>query len=139
MFGDFNVLPLPTLKRIIPVYHAYWNATKSGSDTTTMLVDKCATLHTPVKYTNCNSRMSGRNLMILLVLVHRLISKMVGKVVKYVVRLQNSTVLVAELISVWIALQGRRGFLRGFYIIFLCFCQMVQEEKIKFSTKHAFM
>ena len=39
MFSNTNVLPLPSLKRVIPQYHAKWNATKSGSDTTTKLMD----------------------------------------------------------------------------------------------------
>ena len=74
MFGDISKLPLPVVKRILPAYHAYWNATKSGSDTTTMLMDKCATLYTPVQYLNCNSRMTNRNIMFLFVLLHRLVS-----------------------------------------------------------------
>ena len=41
-----------------------------------MLVDKSATLYTPIQYTNCNSRMSGRIIMVMLVLVHRLLAVM---------------------------------------------------------------
>ena len=33
MFHDTSILPRPTLKRIIPATHAYWNSTKGGSDT----------------------------------------------------------------------------------------------------------
>ena len=72
MFDDASKLPLPSLARIIPIFHASWNAVKSGSDTTTMLVDKCASLKSPVPHTNCNSRMCGRIIMVLLVLFHRL-------------------------------------------------------------------
>ena len=32
-------LPLPSCSRIIPIYCAYWNAVKGGSDTTTKLMD----------------------------------------------------------------------------------------------------
>ena len=39
MFSNTSILPLPSLKRVIPQYHAKWNATKSGSDTTTKLMD----------------------------------------------------------------------------------------------------
>ena len=74
MFNDLEVLPLPTLTRIIPIYHAYWNATKSGSDTTTKLIDHCATLNIPRIYNNCNTRMCGRVIMLALVLIHWLVA-----------------------------------------------------------------
>ena len=59
MFHDTDILPLPSLQRIIPRSHAKWNAGKPGSDTITKIVDDC--VFTPPKlYTNFESRASGR-------------------------------------------------------------------------------
>ncbi len=41
MFANPSILPYPILQRIIPAYHAQWNATKGGSDTVTKLMDDC--------------------------------------------------------------------------------------------------
>ena len=59
MFDDPSILPMPTLKRIIPTTHAQWNATKGGSDTITKIVDDCV-LHPPKNYTNFESVAVGR-------------------------------------------------------------------------------
>ena len=68
IFDNVDHLPLPVLLQILPIYHAYWNAIKSGSDTTTMMADKCANLKTPVPHTTCNSKMSSRIAMVNLAL-----------------------------------------------------------------------
>jgi len=53
-------LPLPPLHRILPAQHAYWNQTKSGSDTTTKLMDKCIAIvpHTTPESVAYNRMMS---------------------------------------------------------------------------------
>ena len=63
--------PLPPIKRIIPSMHAYWNATKSGSDTTTMLMDACIVLM-PKPHVTSESVAVTRLISIMFVLVHRL-------------------------------------------------------------------
>jgi len=62
-------LPLPPLYRLIPAQHAYWNQTKSGSDTTTKLMDKCIAIvpHTTPESVACNRMMS-----LAFVVLHRL-------------------------------------------------------------------
>ena len=71
MFNDTSILPLPTLKRIIPATHAYWNTTKGGSDTITKLVDDCF-LNPPRNYTNFESTAVSRCITIQLAAVLRL-------------------------------------------------------------------
>ena len=61
-------LPLPPLKRLIPSIHASWNAFKSGSDTTTALIENHRFKH---PHTNCNSRASSRLLLLAFVFIHR--------------------------------------------------------------------
>ena len=60
--------PFPSFKRLIPVICAYWNAVKSGSDTTTKLIDD-RVLYLP--FVNCETVTSARLVMIVYVLVHR--------------------------------------------------------------------
>jgi hypothetical protein len=62
-------LPLPPLHRIIPSVHANWNQKKSGSDTTTMLMDGCLA---PLPHTNPESVAVNRLISMMFVLVHRL-------------------------------------------------------------------
>lgn len=61
-------LPFPPLWRIIPSIHAYWNQTKSGSDTTTMLMDGCLL---PLPHVTPESVASNRLISITFVLLHR--------------------------------------------------------------------
>lgn len=63
-----ETLPLPPLKRLIPAIHATWNAHKSGSDTTTALIEDHRFQH---PYCNTNSRASSRLLLIAFVVAHR--------------------------------------------------------------------
>jgi hypothetical protein len=44
-------LPMPPVERILPAIHAYWNAVKSASDTTTMLTDSSLVLM-PLPHSN---------------------------------------------------------------------------------------
>jgi hypothetical protein len=69
-------LPMPPLERIIPSIHAYWNAVKSGSDTTTKLLDSCLVL---MPHTTCKSVASTRLIGLILVLIHRLIQLFTAK------------------------------------------------------------
>jgi len=62
-------LPLPSLHRIIPAPHAYWNSVKSGSDTCTKLIDSCPLI---VPHCNCETRATGRIIMLCFVVIHRL-------------------------------------------------------------------
>ena len=71
MFHDTSILPRPTLKRIIPATHAYWNSTKKESDTIRKLVDDCF-LHPPHNYTNFESTAVSRCISIQLATVLRL-------------------------------------------------------------------
>ena len=60
-YSDTLTVPLPSLARIIPVYHAFWNSLKSGSDTTTKLMDGCA-MKPPLAHSNCETRITkGKN------------------------------------------------------------------------------
>jgi len=63
-------LPLPPLHRLIPLIHSYWNAVKSGSDVITKLFEGCRFMH---PHTNCNSRAVYRQLLVAIVVIHRLI------------------------------------------------------------------
>ena len=63
-------LPLPSLLRVIPIYCAYWNQVKGGSDTTTKLMDDCY-LYPPRQHTNAQSIAVARCISLLLVFVHR--------------------------------------------------------------------
>lgn len=62
-------LPLPPLQRIIPSVHANWNQKKSGSDTTTMLMDRCLC---PLPHTNPSSVAVNRLLSMTFVFIHRI-------------------------------------------------------------------
>ena len=64
-------LPMPSLRRIIPSSHAFWNAVKSGSDTCTKLMDSCR-LIVPNAHSNCETRASSRIIMLGFVAIHRL-------------------------------------------------------------------
>ena len=64
-------LPLPSCRHIIPIYCAYWNAVKGGSDTTTKLMDG-KFLNPPRCWTNGSSTAVSRIIMIQMVLIHRL-------------------------------------------------------------------
>ena len=64
-------LPLPSLHRIIPAIYAYWNAVKSGSDTTTKLMDGCI-LRFPKSYQNPITVAVNHIFELMIVLVHRL-------------------------------------------------------------------
>lgn len=63
-----ETLPLPPLKRLIPAIHATWNAHKSGSDTTTALIEDHRFQH---PHCNTNSRASSRLILIAFVVAHR--------------------------------------------------------------------
>jgi hypothetical protein len=62
-------LPLPPLNRILPSVHANWNQKKSGSDTTTMLMDGSLA---PIPHVNPESVAVNRLVSMMFVLVHRL-------------------------------------------------------------------
>ena len=62
-------LPLPPLTRFIPAVHSFWNSVKSGSDTTTKLIDGCK-MSPP--YKNCETVACSRMIMFLFVIIHRL-------------------------------------------------------------------
>ena len=61
-------LPLPPILRLIPGICAYWNAVKSGSDTTTKLMDDRA-LYPP--HVNCETIATTRLLLLAVVLIHQ--------------------------------------------------------------------
>ena len=63
-------LPMPSLTRLIPAVCAYWNAVKSGSDTTTKLMDD-RVLYPP--HVNCETIASTRIILLAFVLIHRLL------------------------------------------------------------------
>jgi hypothetical protein len=63
-------LPMPSLTRLIPAVCAYWNAVKSGSDTTTKLMDD-RVLYPP--HVNCETIACTRIILLAFVLIHRLI------------------------------------------------------------------
>ena len=63
--------PFPSLVRLIPAIYAFWNAVKSGSDTTTKIMDDCL-LRIPKSYLNAETVAVNRLLSINLVVVHRL-------------------------------------------------------------------
>jgi hypothetical protein len=63
-------LPLPSLERIIPAIHSYWNGVKSGSDTTTKLMDK-RSLIPPTN--NLESKACARLIMLAFVTFHRIL------------------------------------------------------------------
>ena len=67
-----QLVPLPSLKRLIPIYAAYWNTAKGGSDTLTKLMDDCI-LRPPKVHSYCESVAFTRCIMILLTLIHCLI------------------------------------------------------------------
>jgi len=64
-------LPLPSLERIIPAPHAYWNAVKSGSDTCTKLMDSCP-IYVPMGCANLETKACSRIMMLCFVSIHRL-------------------------------------------------------------------
>ena len=69
-YGGRNV-PNPSLKRILLIYHAFWNTIKSGSDTTKKLMNNC--VRCPLlPHSNCKTKASSRILVMLFVLFHRL-------------------------------------------------------------------
>lgn len=61
--------PIPSFHRLIPAICAFWNAVKSGSDTTTKLMDDRSLF---VPYVNCESVACSRLLMLTFVCCHRL-------------------------------------------------------------------
>ena len=71
-------LPLPSLQHLIPIYSAYWNTAKRGSDTLTKLMDDCI-LHPPSAHLNCESVAFTRSVMILYTIIHRLIQTFTAK------------------------------------------------------------
>ena len=66
-----NKLPLPSLIRIIPSVHAYWNSVKGGSDTSTKLMDDCP-VYVPHSAANLESMAVSRLLGLSFVTIHRL-------------------------------------------------------------------
>lgn len=64
-------LPLPSLRRVIPIYCAYWNQVKGGSDTITGFMDD-RVLFPPRNHTNAQTSAICRIISILLVFSHRL-------------------------------------------------------------------
>ena len=62
-------LPMPSFVRLIPAVCAYWNAVKSGSDTTTKLMDDRA-LYPP--HVNAETVACTRLIHLLIVIIHRL-------------------------------------------------------------------
>ena len=71
-----KTLPMPSFVRLIPAVCAYWNAIKSGSDTTTKLMDD-RVLYPP--HVNCETIASTRLILILFVIIHRLIQMITAK------------------------------------------------------------
>ena len=72
MFVDnANNLPLPSLIRVIPSVHAYWNSVKGGSDTSTKLMDDCP-IYVPHSAANLESMAVSRLLGLSFVTIHRL-------------------------------------------------------------------
>lgn len=69
-------LPTPSLIRIIPAVCAYWNAVKSGSDTTTKLMDD-RNMYPP--HVNCETIASTRLISIAFVLIHRISQSITSK------------------------------------------------------------
>jgi hypothetical protein len=65
-----QILPIPSLERVIPAIHSYWNGVKSGSDTTTKLMDKCS-LIPPTN--NLESKACARLIMLAFVTFHRIL------------------------------------------------------------------
>ena len=63
-------LPMPSLTRLIPAVCAYWNAVKSGSDTTTKLMDD-RVLYPP--HVNCETIACTRVILLAFVVIHCLI------------------------------------------------------------------
>ena len=61
--------PIPSFARLIPAICAYWNATKSGSDTTTKLLDDRAVY---MPYVNCETVACTRLIMLMFVVCHQL-------------------------------------------------------------------
>jgi len=72
MFSDPSILPYPVIQRIIPSYHAQWNATKGGSDTVTKLVDDCYAKPPRFYTTNFESVAFSRCISILAVAILKL-------------------------------------------------------------------
>ncbi len=71
-------LPLPSFKRIIPIYAAYWNVVKGGSDTITKLMDDCI-LHPPFSHLNLETVATTRCIMVIYTMVHRLLQTFSAK------------------------------------------------------------
>ena len=69
-------LPMPSFKRFIPAICAYWNAVKSGSDTSTKLMD-ARILFPP--HINGETIASSRCILLAFVLIHRLIQTITAK------------------------------------------------------------
>lgn len=64
-------LPLPSLTRIIPAVHSYWNSVKGGSDTSTKLMDDCP-IYVPQCAANMESKAVSRIMGLSFVSIHRL-------------------------------------------------------------------
>ena len=62
-------LPMPSFARLIPAVYAYWNSVKSGSDTTTKLMDD-RIIYPP--YVNAESIACTRLILLMCVVIHRL-------------------------------------------------------------------
>ena len=69
-------LPLPSLIRLIPAICAYWNAVKSGSNTTTKLMDD-QIIYPP--FVNCKTMASSRFILLLFVQIHCIIQMLTSK------------------------------------------------------------
>ena len=64
--------PFPSFRRLIPAIYAFWNAVKSGSDTTTKLMDDCS-IQIPKCHMNAETVAITRLVQFVNVLNHRLI------------------------------------------------------------------
>jgi hypothetical protein len=62
-------LPMPSFVRLIPAIYAYWNSVKSGSDTTTKLMDD-RIIYPP--HVNAESIACTRLILLMCVVIHRL-------------------------------------------------------------------
>ena len=69
-------LPMPSFIRLIPAVCAYWNAVKSGSDTTTKLMDD-RVLFPP--HVNAETIATTRLILLSFVIIHRLIQVITAK------------------------------------------------------------
>ena len=78
LFSSLSILskPFPSFLRIIPSIYAFWNAVKGGSNTTTKLMDRCATY---ISHVNCETAASNRCVMLLFVSDRRLFQLITSK------------------------------------------------------------